>query len=158
MTDRRSIIGLRLPLPAVVPSVDRPSTQLQVQLSCLAVADAALDGKGIVGAVAMPVDEAGCHHMPRRVDGVRAADRLIGNGGDFAVFDADVATGVEPRFRIHHPPVVDDDIEWGAVGRHERVLSLCLMEGTRVRPNDGILIPRPLSSRGLHQKVCCTDG
>ena len=130
MTDRRSVVGLGASLPAVIPSVDRPGTQLQVQLRRLAVADAALDGEGVVGAVAMPVDEAGRHHMPRRVDSVDAADRLIGNSGDLAVFDADVTTSVEPRFRIHHPPVVDDDIEWGAVGRHERVLSLCVMEGT----------------------------
>jgi hypothetical protein len=37
-------------------------------------------------------------------------ERLLRNRGNLLTADADVANGIQPRLRIHHPPAMQHDI------------------------------------------------
>ena len=58
----------------------------------------------------MDVDKSRCDNMARGVDGLLAGDLFLCDEGDGAVFDADVAHGIELGLRVHDPTVVDNKI------------------------------------------------
>jgi hypothetical protein len=86
-------------------AVDGPSAGLEVELRGLAVHHAKLHREGIVGAMAMSVDESGRHDLPARIDdGVRDKGGLR-DGNDPVGAHSHMPYAVEAGFRVHYPSV-----------------------------------------------------
>lgn len=107
---RRSEVGRPFALALGVPCVNVDGSKLEVQRRRDAVSQACLDAPQIARAMMMGVDESRRDHVPGRVDSLCPADGIFRERDYSPIMDAHVAHGIEEGFRIHYPPVEDDDV------------------------------------------------
>jgi hypothetical protein len=110
VADGDPVVNQLARLALAVPAVDVGRAHLELEHAGHPV----LRGMPVVLrvlAVPMQVDEPRREDQPAPVDAPAALKRTRFDRGDRPAADADLAGRIEPRFRVHHPRAVDDEIE-----------------------------------------------
>jgi hypothetical protein len=117
VTDRRTEVEQRLAFTRSVPLVKGHGTAFELERRRDAVARLiAIAFERL--RVRMWVDETRCDDEAGHVDGGRRGERRRTHRRDGAAANADMADGIEPRGRVHHAAVGEDEIERpGGLGR-----------------------------------------
>lgn len=84
-------------------------TALQIERRSHAVGGAEAKEVGAV-LVGVEIDESGCDDVAGSIDDLAPGQRRLADRPDRPVGDADVADGVEARFRVHNPSVRDHEV------------------------------------------------
>ena len=99
----------RLTLSRCVPFADRRDAHFQFQSCGHAVHGFEPVGLGRLR-VLVQVNESGANHKPGGIDFYLAPQCVRGNRDNLLPVNADPAHGIEPRFRVHHPAALEDDV------------------------------------------------
>ena len=110
VADRRTVVEAGGAVPASVPAADRERADLELERRRYAVHRLVAAADRIL-AVRVEVDEAGGDDETARRDDLRPDEVALGDGGDPAVPDPDVADAVQTALRIEHPAAREHEIE-----------------------------------------------
>ncbi len=112
----RSKIDERLPFPLAVPSIDVRYADFQFQRRGHAIRGF----RGIILRVLpmlVQIDKPGRNHQPLGINRLLPLERFARNDRDFPAANPEIPHFIQPRFRIHHSSVGDNQvIDSGAVG------------------------------------------
>ena len=111
MTDTNAVVQQRIVLVFVVENIDVRGAQLRIQYCRGAVMGHHSLLEWCKG-MAVGIDKAGPNDMVRSVNGSSPLDGSFRDQCNDPVFDAYVALALKIAFRVHHPAIHDNGIEF----------------------------------------------